>query len=88
MQLNGLRVLQHLREVWVDDPLEKLVLGGDCRRHGDLDLSEKQLETKDRGCLRGTVVKTFGRLFNEFLPTKRSIMQENGVRRAHKVPTR
>ena len=26
--LNGLRVLQHLREVGVDDLLEKLVLGG------------------------------------------------------------
>ena len=26
--LNGLRVMQHLREVGVDDPLEKLVLGG------------------------------------------------------------
>ena len=36
----------------------------------------------------GTVVKTFGRLYNEFLPTKRSIVQENGVRRAHEVPTR
>ena len=34
------------------------------------------------------VVKTFGRLYNEFLPTKRSIVQENGVRRAHEVPTR
>ena len=43
---------------------------------------------KNRGYLRGTVVKTFGRLYNEFLPTKRSIMQENGVRRAHEVPTR
>ena len=38
--------------------------------------------------LRGTVVKTFGRLYNEFLPTERSIAQENGVRRAHEVPTR
>ena len=28
MYLNGLRVLQHLREVGVDDPLEKLVLMG------------------------------------------------------------
>ena len=39
--LNGLRVLQHLREIRVDDLLEKLVLGGAWRRHGDLDLSEK-----------------------------------------------
>ena len=44
--LNGLRVSQHLREVRVDDLLEKLVLRGAWRRHGDLDLSEKQLETK------------------------------------------
>ena len=46
MDLNGLRVLQHLREVGVDDLLDKLVLGCARRRHGDLDLSEKQLETK------------------------------------------
>ena len=32
--LNGLRVLQHLCEVRVDDILEKLVLGGAWRRHG------------------------------------------------------
>ena len=46
MHLNGLRVSLHLREVRVDDLLEELVLGGTWRRHGDLDLSEKQLETK------------------------------------------
>ena len=46
--LNGLRVLQHLREVGVDDLLEELVLGGAWRRHDDLDLSEKQLETKTK----------------------------------------
>ena len=28
MHLNGLRVMQHLREVGVDDLLEKFVLGG------------------------------------------------------------
>ena len=44
--LNGLRVLQHLHEVRVDDLLEKLVLGGAWRRPSDLDLSENQLETK------------------------------------------
>ena len=44
--LNGLRVLQHLREIGVDNPLEKLVLGSAWRRHGALDLSEKHLETK------------------------------------------
>ena len=46
--LNGWRVMQHLREIGVDNPLEKLVLGGTWRRHDDLDLSEKQLETKTR----------------------------------------
>ena len=44
--LNGLRVLHHLRKVGVDDLLEELVLGGTWRRHVNLDLSEKQLETK------------------------------------------
>ena len=34
------------------------------------------------------VVKTFGGLYNEFLPTKRRIVQENGVQRAHEVFTR
>ena len=85
--LNGLRVLQHLREVRVDDLLEKLVLGGAWRRHGDLDLSGKIARNKNRRYCRGTVVKTFGRLYNEFLPTKRSIPQENGVRRAYEVAT-
>ena len=44
--LNGLRVLQHLRDVGVDGLLEKLVLGGRLKSSCDLDLSEKQLETK------------------------------------------
>ena len=44
--LNGLRVLQHLRKVGVDDLLKELVLGGTWGRHDDLDLSEKQLETR------------------------------------------
>ena len=39
--LNGLRVLQHLREVRVDDLLEELVLGGAGRRDDDLVLSKK-----------------------------------------------
>ena len=43
---------------------------------------------KNRGYLRDTVVKTFGRIYNEFLPTKIRIMQENGVLRAHEVPMR
>ena len=46
MHLNGLRVMQQFREVLVDDLLEKLVLGGTWRSHDDLDLSEKQLETR------------------------------------------
>ena len=36
--LNGLRVLQHLREIGVDKPFEKLVLGSAWRRHDALDL--------------------------------------------------
>ena len=43
---------------------------------------------KPRGYLRGTVVKTFGRLYNEFLLTKIRVVYENGVRRAHEVPMR
>ena len=46
MHLNGLRVVPHFREVGVDELVEELVLGGAWRRHGDLDLSEKQIETK------------------------------------------
>ena len=36
MHLNGLRVLQHLRKVGVDDLLGELVLAGTLRSHGDL----------------------------------------------------
>ena len=43
---------------------------------------------ENRGYLRDTVVKTFGSIYNEFLPTKIRNMQENGVREAHEVPTR
>ena len=35
-----------------------------------------------------TVVKTFGSIYNEFLPTKIRNVQENGVRAAHEVSTR
>ena len=42
----------------------------------------------DSVSLHDTVVKTSGRLYKEFLPTKRSTMQENGIQRAHEVPTR
>ena len=40
---------------------------------------------ENRGYLHDTVIKTFGRIYNEFLPTKIRIVQENGVRRAHEV---
>ena len=43
---------------------------------------------ENRGYLRDTVVKTFGSIYNEFLPTKIRNTQENGVREAHEVPTR
>ena len=33
-------------------------------------------------------VKTFGSIYNEFLPTKIRNVQENGVREAHEVATR
>ena len=46
MHLNGLWVSLHLREVRVDDLLEELVLEGTWRRHDNLDLSKKQLETR------------------------------------------
>ena len=48
MHLNGLRVLQHLREVGVDNLLEELVLGGTWRRHDDLDLSENSSKQEQR----------------------------------------
>ena len=43
---------------------------------------------ENRGYLRDTVVKTFGSIYNEFLPTKIRNVQENEVREAHEVPTR
>ena len=46
MHLIGLRMLQHFREVGVDDLLEELVLGGTWRRRGDLDLSENSSKQK------------------------------------------
>ena len=45
-------------------------------------------QNENRGYLRDTVVKTFGSIYNEFLPTKIRNIQENGVREAHEVPTR
>ena len=45
-------------------------------------------QNKNKGFHRGTMVKTFERLYNEFLPTKKSIVQENGVRGALEVSTR
>ena len=43
---------------------------------------------ENRGYLHDTMVKTFGSIYNDFLPTKIRIIQENGVREAHEVPTR
>ena len=48
----------------------------------------KTARNENRGYLRDTVVKTFGRLYNEFLSTKIRNVQENGVREAHEAPTR
>ena len=53
--------------------------------------SRSETETarnESRGYLRDTVVKTFGRLYNEFIPTEICNMQENRVREAHEVTTR
>ena len=36
-------------------------------------------ENKNRGFCRGTVVKTFGRLYNEFLPTKKVSCKKMGL---------
>ena len=41
---------------------------------------------ENRRYLRDTVVKTFGSIYNEFLPTKICDIQENGVLEAHEVP--
>ena len=58
---------------------------------GTTSCSKSAAETtrnKNRGYLRDTVVKTFGSIYNEFLPTKIRNIQENGVREAHEVPMR
>ena len=60
----------------------------DDRVSGILRSATETARNKNRGYLRDTVVKTFGRIYNEFLPTKIRIVQENGVRRAHEVLTR
>ena len=86
--LNGLRVLQHLRKIGVDNPLEKLVLGSAWRRHDALRSETETARNENRGYLRDTVVKTFGSIYNEFLLTKICNVQENGVREAHGVSTR
>ena len=54
-------------------------------------LSKSATETarnENRGYLCDTVVKTFGSIYNEFLPTKICNIQENGVGEAHEVLTR
>ena len=43
---------------------------------------------ENSGYLRDTVVKTFGRLYNDFLPSKIRNVQENGVLEAHEVAMR
>ena len=45
----------------------------------------KTAQNKNRRFLRDTGVKTPGRLYNEFLPTKIGVVYKNGVRRAHEV---
>ena len=56
-------------------------------RHVDL-ICNGTAQNKDRRFLRDTGVKTFGRIYNEFLLTKIRNMQENGVWKAHEVLTR
>ena len=80
--------MQHLRKVGVDDLRKELVLGDVGGRHDDLNLSETTARNENKGFLRDTEVKTFVSIYNEFLPTKRSNPQENGVRESHGVPTR
>ena len=46
------------------------------------------VRNENRRFLRDTVVKTFGKLYNDFLPTKICNVQENRVREAHEVATR
>ena len=60
----------------------------DDRVSGILRSATETARNKNRGYLRDTVVKTFGRIYNEFLQTKIRIVQENGVRGAHEVLTR
>ena len=81
-------MLHHLPHIWVDDVLKELVLGSAWRCHNALDLQLKTARNENRGYLRDTVVKTFGSIYNEFLPTKIRNVQENGVQEAHEVPTR
>ena len=50
--------------------------------------ARKTTRNKNRGYCRDMVVKTFERLYNEFLPCKTSNLGENGVQRAHEVATR
>ena len=85
--LNRLRVLQHSREVGIDDLLEDLVLGSFWGSRDDLDLRQKQAQNENKGKLRDTEIKTFGRIYIDFFWTRRSAPQENGVREAHEVPT-
>ena len=60
----------------------------DDRVSGILKSATETARNENRGYLRDTGVKTFGRIYNEFLPTKIRDIQENGVREAHGVSTR
>jgi hypothetical protein len=90
--LNGLRVFHHLRKVRVDDLLVELVLGRTWEGHGDLDLSEKQPETRTEEKLAiqwskqmGVYMKNFFFLQNKHTGGKRSW---EGTRGAHKATRR
>ena len=85
--LDRLRVLQHSHEVGIDDLLEDLVLRSGWGSHDDLDLSQKQAQNENRGNLRDTRVRPFGRIYNDFFQTRRSTPHKNGVREAHEVAT-
>ena len=85
--LDRLRVLQHSRQVGIDDLLEDLVLRSFWGRHSNLDLQQKQARNKNKRILRDTRVRPFGRIYNNFFQTRRSTPHENRVREAHEVAT-
>lgn len=86
MHINGLRVLHHLREVRVDDLLEELILGGAWCCHGDLDLSQKQPETRTQEKLTIRWSKKL-RVYIMIFQVRIRAREENGVPKAHEGPT-